>query len=112
MFEWIIENLPVLLALTTISGGSIYGGVKVFNKKVNDAYEKGKREEACLKRIEGKADDALTGLEEVKDTLSEETDNAKEHHLRIYDKLDQQTTQITDIQTSVSYIKGLLEPKN
>jgi len=112
MFEWISEFLPAILGIATIVGGSTYGGIKLVNRKINNAYEKGKMEEACLVRIEGKADDAIKGLEEVKDTLSEETDNAKEHHLRIYDKLDQQTNQITDIQTSVSYIKGLLEPKN
>ena len=61
MFEWILPNLPIILALGTVVGGSTFGGIKLFNKKVNDACEKGKKEEACLKRIENKADDALTG---------------------------------------------------
>jgi len=112
MYEWFLENLLALLGIVTIAGGSIYGGVKVFNKKVSNAYEKGKAEEACLKRIEGKADDAIEGLGEVKISLNKETEKAHEQHERIYDKLDTQDNKISDIQTNVSYIKGLLEPKN
>ena len=116
MFEllgvWILSNLPTILALGTVVVGGVYGSMKLFNKKVSDAYNKGKSEEACLVRIENKADDAIEGLEEVKESLSKETEKAEEAHVRIYNKLDTQDNKISDIQTNVSYIKGLLEPKN
>ncbi len=112
MFEWIYEFLPAILGVATIVGATTFGGIKLVNKKVNNAYEKGKAEEACLVRIEGKADDAIAGLGEVKLSLSKETQKASEAHDKIYDKLDTQDNKISDIQSNVSYIKGLLEPKN
>jgi len=109
---WILSNIPTILALGTLVGGGAYGGIKLFNKKVNDAYEKGKKEEACLVRIEGKADEALQGLSEITDKVDEEVEAARDHHQRLYDKLDKQGEQISDIRASVNYIKGAIEPKN
>jgi len=108
---WILSNLPTILALGTLVGGGTYGGIKLFNKKVNDAYQKGKMEEACLKRIENKADDAIAGLAEITDKVDEEVKTARDHHQRLYDKLDKQGEQIADIRASVNYIKGKFEPQ-
>ena len=115
MFELVIAevltNLPAILGMLSVVGAGGYGLFKLHSNKVKSAYDKGKSEEKCLLRIEGKADDAITGLAKLTDKMEKELEDSRDHHTRMYDKLDSQDKKISEIMSNVSYIKGVIEPK-
>lgn len=111
VIEFILSNLPAILGIISVVGGSGLGMWKFHKNQVEKAFKTGKQEETCLNRIEQKADSALEGLKKVEETLSKEVEQARDQHQRIYDKIDKQGESISRISTDISYIRGKLEPK-
>lgn len=109
MFEFILQNLPVIIGAILSSGGSIVAFWKWHSREVEKAFLKGKDEEKCLTRIENKADEAINNVKDVDKKLQETITKGDEHHGRMYDKLDSHAKILSEINASVSYIKGKLE---
>lgn len=106
MFEILTDNIQTITGTILGIGGTVFGMWKWHNRQVNNAFKEGKQEESCLQRIENKADDAIEGIKQTNAKLDKEIERAAEHHLRLYDKLDSQGKNLTQLMTDLSFLKG------
>lgn len=106
MFEIIFENIQLIAGVLILLGGTVFGMWKYHKKQIDNAFAKGKQEETCLQRIEGKADEAIKEIKETNKVLSREIEKAAEHHLRLYDKIDRNDKTLAGIASDVSFLKG------
>lgn len=109
MYDVIIENLNAIIPVGLLVAGTLWGILKYHKNKVTKAFKEGKAEEACLTKIENKADEAVKEVKKVKDQLVNAKEEGDEHHKKLYEKLDKHADILAKMHGDLSYVRGKLE---
>jgi len=97
--EIIINNLPVMVTMSVLIGGTIWGMFKYQKSKIEQAFNSGVTQQEKVNAIENKANEALDRVEAVEEDMIQEKKDSDEHHKRFYDKLER-------IMKDVDFIRG------